>query len=356
VQSATQLKVTALKPLFIKLNNRTKAVEAAMTTALDTKVNTEDFTAALDTKTNDASLSAVAKSGSYGDLLNIPSPIDTNLKFVSSFDGKKGAVKSGETRMTLTGCGANAGDFIEFALIQAKQLNFDLTIELNESIKHYTILNGFVGIPTSTTPGWVTVAPNAQDDSFFAMDFWELQIWSDRDFTKLRIRRKGVLSFNPANYYVLFKNRKQNSGEHFFQQKAILGNDLTPSPQLFSSSPVVWHESKLLLDPKYRGANYQTSAKQLPNSSLQIVGSFSAPIRATATNTTATDDDYTIICDAMNNSVTVTLPSAATCKGRIYNVRKSDSSANSIIVGSETTTTKGTIVMQSDGAAWQRIN
>lgn len=82
---------------------------------------------------------------------------------------------------------------------------------------------------------------------------------------------------------------------------------------------------------------------------------------------TATDRDYTILCNATSAAFTITLPAAASHTGRIYNIKKTDSSANAVTIdgnASETidgTTTKilntqyDRLMIQCDGSNWHVI-
>jgi hypothetical protein len=89
--------------------------------------------------------------------------------------------------------------------------------------------------------------------------------------------------------------------------------------------------------------------------------------RNLATKTTAytiTASDHTIICNATSGAFTITLPAAASHTGRIYHIKKIDSSGNAVTVdgnSSETiddgttavlTVQYETISIQSDGAEW----
>lgn len=79
---------------------------------------------------------------------------------------------------------------------------------------------------------------------------------------------------------------------------------------------------------------------------------------------TITAGDHTIICNATSGSFTVTLPAAASHTGRIYHIKKIDSSGNAVTVdgNSSETIDDGTtailtiqyeaISIQSDGAEW----
>lgn len=86
--------------------------------------------------------------------------------------------------------------------------------------------------------------------------------------------------------------------------------------------------------------------------------SFAANIRTVTAGTTLTADDHTLI---VNNtgSVTVFLPAASTCIGRIYTIKKISLSANDVVVsGSGVTLTKqnSAITVQSNGTVYYILN
>ncbi len=87
------------------------------------------------------------------------------------------------------------------------------------------------------------------------------------------------------------------------------------------------------------------------------------------TSYTVTDDDFTILVDATAVAVTVNLPDATTCKGRVYAIKKIDAvTANAVSItpftgqkidGSTSavnlTAANATKVIQSDGTGWAVI-
>ncbi|MBT8183318.1 MAG: collagen-like protein, partial [Eudoraea sp.] len=99
-----------------------------------------------------------------------------------------------------------------------------------------------------------------------------------------------------------------------------------------------------------------------PTSNLHIVGSIAAPIRITTTNTTLDGSDYSLIMKAKN--LTINLPVASTCPGRIY-ILKNISTGNNR-TGTKYICNRGflqnsvnknkAIWLQSDGTHWQQIN
>jgi hypothetical protein len=87
-------------------------------------------------------------------------------------------------------------------------------------------------------------------------------------------------------------------------------------------------------------------------------------IATKSANYTATTADYTILGNAASGSITITLPAAANHTGRVYNIKKIDSSANTITIdanSSETidgaltrviTTQYSSVTIQCDGTKW----
>ena len=88
---------------------------------------------------------------------------------------------------------------------------------------------------------------------------------------------------------------------------------------------------------------------------------------ASGTSYTLTEDDFTILADATAGVVTVNLPDATTCKGRVYVIKKIDTGTNAVTIdgnGSQTIDGDTSVnisnanevrVIQSDGANWYVI-
>lgn len=66
--------------------------------------------------------------------------------------------------------------------------------------------------------------------------------------------------------------------------------------------------------------------------SLQAAGSFGTSLAAISSNTTLDGTHHAVICDASGGAFTVTLPAASGITGRIYHVKKTDSSGNAVTV------------------------
>jgi hypothetical protein len=97
------------------------------------------------------------------------------------------------------------------------------------------------------------------------------------------------------------------------------------------------------------------------------------PIRIVTASTTVLDTDFTIEADASLGNIIITLPTAAsqfdgaTHSGTIYNVKKIDSTGNSVTVqpqgidkidelGNVVITAQDvSIMIQSDGTKWVRL-
>jgi len=104
-----------------------------------------------------------------------------------------------------------------------------------------------------------------------------------------------------------------------------------------------------------------------PHSICHIDGSMALPIKTVTGHYTVTIEDYTILVDATGGAVTINLLTAVGIKGRIYKIKKIDSSANAVTVdpaGTETIDGAATasltsqwqkIGIQSDNANWQII-
>lgn len=92
-----------------------------------------------------------------------------------------------------------------------------------------------------------------------------------------------------------------------------------------------------------------------PLSTFDNRGSFApgAISNQTANFTAGTALIYTI--DATSGNVTVTLPSAATTTGRWYIFKRTDSSTNTVTIGSRVLTENQTLFLYSDGSAWNSL-
>ncbi|GGD44778.1 hypothetical protein [Muriicola marianensis] len=99
-----------------------------------------------------------------------------------------------------------------------------------------------------------------------------------------------------------------------------------------------------------------------PTSRLGVAGSFSSPIRSTAVNTSLGIDDFTLIMTARD--LTISLPAANTCPGRIYVLKNTASGDNATNISyrdkkgdpENKIDKERTLWLQSDGTNWQLIS
>lgn len=99
-------------------------------------------------------------------------------------------------------------------------------------------------------------------------------------------------------------------------------------------------------------------------STIHIEGSLAVNLTNKTANYTATISDYTITADATSAGFTVTLPTATTCGGRIYVIKKTDATGNVVTIATTSSqtidgvTTKtlnvqyGGYQLQSNGSNW----
>ena len=104
-----------------------------------------------------------------------------------------------------------------------------------------------------------------------------------------------------------------------------------------------------------------------PTSTLQVAGPLATALSSKTSAYTITATDSTILADGTTAAFAVTLPTAIGCQGRVYTIKRSNSGANNITVGTTasqtidgaTTKTLGaqfsTLTLQSDNANWQII-
>lgn len=125
-----------------------------------------------------------------------------------------------------------------------------------------------------------------------------------------------------------------------------------------ASSEVGQDNANFFWDNTNKRLGLKTNA---PTSTLDNDGSFSLPIRGVSASTTLTENDYTVVKNTGAN-ITVTLPAASSCKGRIYVVKKAangtltidtnggqiDGNASVSLISSA----RNSYTIQSDGSNW----
>ena len=100
----------------------------------------------------------------------------------------------------------------------------------------------------------------------------------------------------------------------------------------------------------------------------KINGSISKPIESISSTDTLDDTNYTVLVDCSSGNVTINLPAASSSTGKIFIIKKKDSSSNSVIVDPNSTelidgssdftfsSQNRAITIQCDGSAWYIIS
>ena len=146
---------------------------------------------------------------------------------------------------------------------------------------------------------------------------------------------------------------KQGTGEIFtIHDEGGNGGTITPESGNIDGSSSINLDANSTVQFITDGTNFYT------------IQSESNDFQSITSNTTLDNNDYFVSADASSGSVTVTLPSASGIKGRVYHIKKVDSSSNNVTVdgnsaetidGSETriiTNQYDSISIISDGSNW----
>lgn len=102
---------------------------------------------------------------------------------------------------------------------------------------------------------------------------------------------------------------------------------------------------------------FQRGGTFVDNGSTVQTQSFSMAINSTAKTTayTATTTDHTIVGDATSAGFTITVPTAVGCQGREYTIKKIDSSANAVTIGTTSSQTIDGATTYALSTQWQFV-
>lgn len=119
-------------------------------------------------------------------------------------------------------------------------------------------------------------------------------------------------------------------------------------------------------DFKLSGGNVAIGSATAPTSTLQVTGSQAASYRKVTGATTLAATDYIVLANATAGAITLTLPTASTCTGRMYYIGKTDESTNAVTFSPALNLTETTTVSSinfakkykvvSDGSGWWIYN
>lgn len=104
-----------------------------------------------------------------------------------------------------------------------------------------------------------------------------------------------------------------------------------------------------------------------PKSDFEINGSFAKKVTVVTTNTTLDETHSIVICNNAGTAMTITLPTATTCAGRVYTIKKGTSTTDITIATSSSQTIDGasslvlsdqyvTETLISNGTEWKINN
>lgn len=148
-----------------------------------------------------------------------------------------------------------------------------------------------------------------------------------------------------------------------------ISEDQTFNPYLKDVTPAISGDRISLLQPSaIKTLELAINSDTILNNKVPTVGYVDYKSIVTKTGTyTTTVNDHTILVDATSADVTIALPTAIGIKGKIFIIKKIDSSGNNVIIdgnlteiidGSETQTISvqyDSYTIQSDNANWHII-
>lgn len=119
-------------------------------------------------------------------------------------------------------------------------------------------------------------------------------------------------------------------------------------------------------DFKLSGGNVAVGSATAPTSTFQVTGSQAGSYRKVTAGTTLAATDYIVLANATSGVITLTLPTASTCTGRMYYIGKSDESVNAVSFSPALYLTETTTIASinfakkykivSDGSNWWIYN
>ena len=155
---------------------------------------------------------------------------------------------------------------------------------------------------------------------------------------------------------IVFKRYDYRSGQFHTELFRVQGssNSANAKPRF----GININPAQVPVDTDYDDAS---STDNVANSTLQVEGSVSKSILiASSSSLTLTEDHHTII---INGSTNIVLPSASSCKGRIYVIKNSTGSDRTISSYRDHQNNSATKIkkrkmlwLQSDGSNWQQIS
>jgi hypothetical protein len=161
----------------------------------------------------------------------------------------------------------------------------------------------------------------------------------------------------------------------------VIGNTLTVDNGLNKTTPTnvqlggpLLHNTSITqatYDVNFSGGKVAIGSTSAPTSTLQLTGSMAVSYRkvtnvSTLAQTTLAITDYVVMANATGGNITLTLPPAASCIGRVYFIGKTDESVNTVTFSPALRLTESTNIASinfakkykivSDGTDWWIYN
>lgn len=147
----------------------------------------------------------------------------------------------------------------------------------------------------------------------------------------------GTISFSPPSDWA--EVSINGSPVYYWIRLRSPSTNITSAPTIYSIAPTqderlsVWSQAgdtdpALHIDHKQRiGVNTDT-----PTSSLSVNGSLTIDVTSVSATTTADESDTVLLVNANAGSRIINLPSASSALGRVYFIKKTDASVNSVTI------------------------
>jgi hypothetical protein len=165
-------------------------------------------------------------------------------------------------------------------------------------------------------------------------------------------------AYSNATYPIL--NGANNAYIYSTGNDFLIGNGTASKNLIFFNGGYATTNEKLRIN----SSGYVGVSTSSPTSTLHVTGSVAKSITTKTANYTATVNDHTIICDNTGGAITISLPAASGCSGRVYVIKKVsgillnvtiDPNAAETIDGSSSrvlTLQYEGVMIQSDGSNW----
>ncbi len=164
----------------------------------------------------------------------------------------------------------------------------------------------------------------------------------------------GINSGNFSNATYPLLNGANNAYLYSTGNDFVIGNGTASKNLIFFNGGYATSNEKLRIN----SSGYVGISNSSPTSTLHVTGSVAMSTVTKTASYTATANDYTIICNNTSGAITISLPTASGCAGRVYAIKKVSGSLLNVTIdpfGSESIdgASSRTLTMQYEGALIQ---